>query len=94
MRATNQTRQLDETGGVFGRPPNGKRTLRALDALLEGDEANSKRPLPFSRNPWTRILLEPQAFLLLNDHPARCRTLGIDLKSQGDGDCPTNAVNG
>jgi len=46
MRATNQTRQLDETAEVLDAAER-ERTLRALDALLEGDEAEQQETFAF-----------------------------------------------
>ena len=47
MRATTQARRPDETAETFLDADERERTLRALDALLEGDEAEQQETFAF-----------------------------------------------
>jgi len=47
MRATNQARQPDETAEALLDADERERTLRALDALLEDDEAEQRETFAF-----------------------------------------------
>ena len=47
MRATSQTRRPEETAETFLDADERERTLHALDALLEGDEAEQQETFAF-----------------------------------------------
>jgi len=47
MRATNQARRPEETAETLLDADERARTLRALDALLEGDEAEQQETFAF-----------------------------------------------
>jgi hypothetical protein len=47
MRATTQARRPEETAETFLDADERERTLRALDALLEGDEAEQQETFTF-----------------------------------------------